>query len=495
MKITKEKCFFTEIHPYLITAAVIVISYAFFALVLGTGEGLVRALMLGGVALCGAYLFVQRLRKKTFDAESVILAVIIAGMVMRIGYMLYTPFTVRDYDIGTSDGTGHFGYMVRLFSEAALPDSMDYQFYHPPFQHIVQALVVKVFSWFQPGAELTSLFEAAKIVPCFASCALLWVCRSLCREVGLSGRASAVALSILAFHPAFYQLSSRVNNDALMLLFFMVSVLYTIRWYYRPSMKNILLIALAIGLSMMTKLSGGLAALFTAPVFLAVLAKRWCGKHAKGLASQFVAFGAVCMPLGLWYSVRNLILFGQPLGYVVRFADDSWLYCGDQSPVCRFLSFPLGQLFNPLYCRSGEDCNIWLYILKSSLFGEYSFDNNSWAAAVLIVLNLLLILISVAAMIYVMTRGKGVNGFVRFGLFGLWLVQMVAFFVFNLRYPFGCTMDFRYILPTTIVGAIYIGIALDRLKAKNKTVANGFFYIGVTAVALFGLASVLFYAA
>ena len=380
-----------------------------------------------------------------------------------------------------------------FFSEGALPDSIDYQFYHPPFQHIVQALVVKVFSWFQPGAAFASLFEAAKIVPCFASCALLWVCRSLCRELDLSKRASAIAICILAFHPAFYQLSSRVNNDALMLFFFMTSVLYTIRWYRRPTMKNILLIALSIGLSMMTKLSGCLVALFTAPVFLAVLVRKWREKQAKGIIGQFAAFAGVCAPLGLWYSVRNLILFGQPLGYVVRFADNSWLYCGDKSLICRFLSFPPGQIFNPLYCSSGEDCNIWLYVLKSSLFGEFSFDKNGWAAAALIVINLLLILASLAAMAYVMMRCKDTGKFARFGLFWLWLVQMAAFIVFNLRYPFGCTMDFRYIMPTAIVGAIYIGLALDHIKSRGKALSNVLFCVGVAAVALFGVASVLFY--
>jgi Dolichyl-phosphate-mannose-protein mannosyltransferase. len=270
------KDFFAGMSPYLVIVAAIVLSYVLFTLVLGADEGVVRVLMLVGVALSGVFLFVKRLSKRdALKAETFILAIIIAGMIMRIGYMLYTPFSVRDYDISTYDGNGHFAYMYRLFSEGALPSSNEYQLYHPPFQHIVQALVVKIFSLFQPNAELTSLFQAAKIVPCFASCAMLWVCRSFCEEVRLSKRAGAIVLSILAFHPAFYMLSSRVNNDALMLLFFMTSVLYTIRWYYRPTMKNILLIALCIGLSMMTKLSGCLAALFTAPVFIAVLIKKW----------------------------------------------------------------------------------------------------------------------------------------------------------------------------------------------------------------------------
>jgi hypothetical protein len=160
----------------------------------------------------------------------------------------------------------------------------------------------------------------------------------------------------------------------------------------------------------------------------------------------------------------------------------------------RFFSFPISQLFSPLYCRSGEDCNVWMYVLKSALFGEYSFDRNRGAADALVALNLLMILASLAAMAYVMLRCRETDNFARFGLFGIWLAQMACFLAFNLEYPFGCTMDFRYILPTAIIGAIYIGIALNHLNGKRKAVSGILCYAGIALIALFGLASVLFYA-
>jgi hypothetical protein len=245
---------------------------------------------------------------------------------------------------------------------------------------------------------------------------------------------------------------------------------------------------------MMTKLSGFLAAFFTAPVFIVAFIKKWREKHLKGIIGQFAAFGGVCVPLGLWYPIRNLILFGQPLGYVLKFPDSSWLYCGDKSLFSRFLFFPLDHVINPLYCSSGDDYNTWLYVLKSSLFGEYSFDRNSAIAAALIILNLLMILISVAAMIYVIVRRREINRFARFGLFWVWFVQMASFFAFNLEYAFGCTMDFRYIMSTAIVGAVYIGIALDYIKSKHKPATNRVYIAGCVAIALFSIASVLFYA-
>jgi|AGTN01.2.fsa_nt_gi hypothetical protein len=484
------------LRPYLVTAAVIVLSYILFSLILGVGESVARALMISGVLLCAVFFVVGCVSKRgASKTEALITALIAAGMVMRVGYMLYTSFTQRGHDIGAFDKTGHFAYMYQLFSAGTLPQSNEYQFYHPPFAHIVQALVVKVFSWFQPGADLTALFQAAKIVPCFASCALLVVVRSLCRETKLSGRATALAIAVVAFQPTFYIFSASVNNDPLMLLFFMIAVLYTIRWYDSPTMKNILVIALSIGLSMMTKLSGGMAALFTAPVFLMVLAKRWREKNAGAIFGQFAAFAGVCVPLGLWYPVRNLLRFDQAIGHVFTLSPASELYSGDYSFAQRFLSFPAGHLINPLYCEPYGDYNLWLYTLKCSVFGEFKFDWPEALAALLIVANLIVILVSLAAMVYVMLRCRETNKFIRFGLFWIWAVQLASFVLFNLQFPFGCTMDFRYIVPTAIVGAIYTGVALDHIKNKHKFASDALFIAGCAAIALFGVASVLFYAA
>ena len=49
-------------------------------------------------------------------------------------------------------------------------------------------------------------------------------------------------------------------------------------------------------------------------------------------------------------------------------------------------------------------------------------------------------------------------------------------------------------MPTAIVGALYIGIALDHIKAKRKAGANVLFWAGCVVIGLFCAASVLFYA-
>jgi hypothetical protein len=255
--------------PYVLTGFAVLLSYILLELILNVRGDMLQIIMLAGILIC-AVLFINNMIKKPCNTERVILAIMIAGIIMRIGYMLYTPYQFRGHDIGSMEDPGHLTYIYKIYSTWSLPGANTWQYYHPPFQHFVEAVVVKVFSFFQKGVPTVPLFEAAKIVPCFASSAVLWVCKRICEETQLSKRAAAIAIAVVAFHPTFYFKAADINNDTLMLLFYMTAILYTIRWYYRPNMKNILLTAVLIGVAMMAKFSGSTVAFFTGTVFLIV---------------------------------------------------------------------------------------------------------------------------------------------------------------------------------------------------------------------------------
>ena len=471
--------------PYLCAAAAAILGYILCINVFHLADKQIKVLMTGGLAICGLYAAIYGKSVSRLTA-----AILAAGFVLRIGYMLYTPYYIRAHDVASLNDPGHLSYIYNLFEHARLPQTNQYEFYQPPLQHIAQAAVVKAFSWFQPEKDFLAVVDASKLVPCFASCAVLVVSRRLCEALNLSDRAIAIAMAVLAFQPTFYVLSASINNDALTLLFFMTAVLYTVRWYHSQSIRHMLCIAVSMGLAMMTKLSGGTVLLFTAPVILIVLIKALKQHAAKKLWPQFAVFALVSAPLALWYPIRNYLLFGQPLNYIVNIGTDSPIYCGDRNIVERFLSLPLNELLSSVYCRPTEDCNIWIYTLKCSVFGEYTFKQPETLAAVLLLANLALILLSLAAMVYVLARGKDMDGLARFGMAGIWAAQLAAFVVFNGKYPFGCTMDFRYIMPTAIIGAIYIGLLLDRAGDKP---AKWLYGPGVVAVCIFSAASAVFY--
>ncbi|MFT9077123.1 glycosyltransferase family 39 protein [Ethanoligenens sp.] len=413
-----------------------------------------------------------------------------AGLVLRIGYMLYTPYALRGHDIGTFFGYQNAGYITTIFLKGQMPSTNIGMFYHPPVAFFLDAVVMKGYALLTPGKGLSAWMEAAKLVPGFASCALLVVCLRFFRELGLPRRAMLIAMPILAFQPTFFILSASINNDMLMIFFVGLSLLYTVKWYKQQTIKNILILAVVIALAITSKASGGLAALLTAGIFLMVLLRQ-VGQKRK-LFAQFSLFAMVCLPLGLWYAVRNRVLFGQSFGYVLPMSTEGPLYVGGHSLVSRFLSFPIHDLFTNPFCNPYGDYNLWIYLVKCSLFGEFSFDSARLFAAPLLVLNLILIVLSIAAMIWVL-RAKDMPRLSRFLLGGLWLLQMGSFLVFNFKYPFGCTMDFRYIVPTLIAGAGFMGLAADRMRRLYPEAARRVLPVVGCLIAAFAIVSALFY--
>lgn len=438
------------------------------------GNSAVRAAMLCCIAalavLCIILLILRRLNFQKGSA-----ALILAGIVMRFGYMLYTPYFIRGHDVGNIAQDGHAGYIWYIYQCFSLPDSYSGQFYHPPLNHILCAAVAHIYQSVTGTGNSDAIMESTRLVPCFASCALIMVCLRIFEELGLSKKATMLALSIIAFHPALVLLSASINNDILMILLFSVAFLYTVRWYRSPSMKNILILALAIAFAMLTKFSAALIAIFTAAVFII----KWLGCKDtplfKKIFLQFVAFAAVCVPLGMSYSIRNLILFGQPIGYVAQIGENSSLYVGGYSALERFFSFPVNELFSSFFGDVYDDYNLWIYVIKSSLFGEFTFSAPPAVTMLLILCNFCLIILSLAAMIIAIAKYKGESLFIRFGLPGLWFILMLSFVCFNIKYPFGCTMDFRYIVPTVFIGAALLGVFWSR-QSKSAHLLPIFFY-------------------
>ena len=425
-------------------------------------------LMLMTLAGCAAYL----VYKKKLTAETTVTLIILGGIILRWGYTMYTGPFVRAHDIGMNNesGVGHWGYLYQIM-HGHLPPSNEYQFYQPPLFYMLSAVFIRIGMFFTRASEWSGLLYLSQLLSCIASCVALIFCDMILKKLNAGGRVRVIAAMITAVYPAQILASARVNNDVLAFMFMVLALYFTLLWHKDQKLKYIIGIALSIGFGMMSKINCGLIALVTGPVMLYHFIKRIRMKNMddiKTIIIQFAVFAIICFPLGLWYPIRNYILFDQPLNFVHILGENSVVYTGDASFVEKWLHIPFLHFIERPYTDMAVDAGVFMLLIKTGVHGEFSYDGMSnllaWGLDYVHAALLLLVFVSV---IVVMFKYKTLDKTQKYSAFWVWLLMFASYIQFNFAYPYSCTADFRYMLLWQTVSAVFIAYFMDYCK-KNK---------------------------
>ena len=411
------------------------------------------------------------------------------GFCLKLYYVLVTSVYTRQHDVRSFGGdSGHAGYIEYLLFEHKLPDfdiRERWQFCHPPLHHAISALWIYVNeNIMQVGHNQAR--ESLQTLTLFYSVCIIISAYKIFRYFGLNGKALYIPLMIVSFHPAFILFSGSINNDTLSAALVMGAVVCTLKWYREQSLKNIMKIALCVGFAMMTKLSAATVAPPIALVFLIVFIKKFKEEWER-LLGQFVCFGIVCVPLGLWFGVRNYIKWKVPLMYVQKMDKSELQYIGNMPFLKRITDFSLHQYASPYEqwayldesraVQNYNEHNPLITIMKNSLFGEFinenCFHSGSYVNTVSNIffwLNVIIAGTAFVSMIVICFKKGAAKLTEKMFLVSFYIMMMASFYKTSADYPFTCTMNFRYITPTVIIGAAYIGLAL---KAINKETIGG----------------------
>ena len=408
---------------------------------------------------------------------AVILLIFLAGFLLRLNYAAKTDIYTRQHDIGRIGSSGHIGYIQYICENGRLPDfdvRTKWQFYHPPLHHAVATVWVKIQTLC--GAELYDAMMGVRWLTTLYSTLTMFVFYRLLRLLGHDGLSLYVPFALIAFHPTFIILAGSVNNDCLAVTLAFTAMYFAVRWYKTRGWGAIIGLGLSIGLAMLTKLSYWYLAPATAVMFLVVLIN---DKNKKRVVGQYCAFGAVCVPTGLFWSVRNLIGWGVPLNYVPLLSKDHEQYVGFRSFGERIFDV-LSSFKEDVYiCRgtmgnSFFEYNLAAAIIKSSVFGEFRLGTPA-SAWTLVISNAILICFTVAAAIWIFAKNIRPT-LLRSWFLLLWLTVMGSYVAFAFAYPHDCSMDFRYIVPSLGVGLVTVA---EYLRSGKCTPVK----IAVTAVA------------
>lgn len=445
-------------------------------------------LIAGGCA--AVMLFYSFAKTDRFRMQLDSLLIMGTGFFIKYGYVLYTSIYSRQHDVGYFGGEdSHAGYIDYLLNNHRLPDfdvREVWQFCHPPLHHGICALWIYISENIF-GVDYDRSRESLQTLTLFYSMCIIITSYKILRHFGLSGKALYAPLLIIAFHPAFIMFSGSINNDVLAAAFTMGAIYCALKWYDSPTVKNILKIALCIGLGMMTKLSAAVAAIPVALIFLIVFIREFRRSGGK-LLGQFCIFGAVCVPLALWFEIKNYILYRVPVTYVQEMDKSELQYIGDQSFLSRITDFSPKQfksvfeqwIWNGDPPQSYNEYNPIIAAMKNSLFGEYinesSFGQDKITVFICTVFFWLSVLLAALCLILgVMSlfRRCRMSGIHKLFFASFYITMMINFYKMSADYPFTCTMNFRYITPTVTVSALFMGIFMQSFeKSKGGVTAN-----------------------
>lgn len=384
------------------------------------------------------------------------------GILLRILRIYSFPWDMFQHDVNGE--FGHMDYIRYIANNNALPAVNTRQFYHPPLHHTIAALWLKINLFFK--IDEGKAIEGIQYLTAFYSTVTMIVSYKIFKIIGFKDKILLLSTSLIATAPTFIILASSLNNDILMIMFMFICIFYCIKWYQEPTINNIIILALSLGFGMMAKVNSVLVAVTIAILFLIKLIKS--GEFFNiDLWKQYLTFGFISIPLGMWHPIRNLIKCNQPFGYVLRFSEKSNLYVGNYSIKERFLSFDfINNVINNSKCRPIDEYNILTYTIKSSMLNEYLPNYKGDLIKLLLILNTIMIIFSLIAMIYVIVSVRE-QWIISVVMGTVWVVQVLSFIYFNIQYPFGCTMDFRYIVPTLLTGITFICMAVDNI-IKNR---------------------------
>ena len=399
-------------------------------------------------------------------AKHIITIIIILGILIRILYIIKTPITERQHDVYGIENQGHLGYIYRIYKTGRLPMTNGIQFYHPPLFHYIAAGWLRVETMI--GIGWNDALEGIQVLTLIFSSLIMIVTYKIIEETNFKDTFKILVVAMMAFHPTLILLSGCINNDILTVLLMFLIIWLLIKWHKETNIKNTIFLAITTGLCVMTKISGAIMAIPIMLVFMDRLIKTVIKERENTgkLFLLFAMFGIISLPIGLWHSIRNYILFNQHLGEVLLPA--SGLYIGNYSFNERFLTVSMKEL-TALFCTIPGDYNAIAYIIKCSLFGEFIIERINYIGYTLIVLNIVIIILSILAIItkYI-KHWKSNNEMLDSIVLSTWIIHIMSYVVLNMNYPYTCTMDFRYLVPTVFCGMYFIALFLDKISDSKK---------------------------
>ena len=416
-------------------------------------------------------------RGRRWNEYSATHAVLALGFVLGLIFVIQLHHLFSWHDLasysadfsGEAKPDGHLGYIAYLVEYGRLPTEDPHiegytVFYNPPLYHMLQAGFMKIN--LALGLPQDACVENLQIftLVCGVACAVVAV--DLLRYVGMKERGVRTGAMLMMTQPMLLILCATLNTDTLSILFCMLCFLFTARWLNTRSMKDIIGIALSLGLGMATKISNALLIPVLAFIFATAFFQNL--KSWKKYLRQYGAFLGFSVPEAVAWPLYHWIVYRMALNHVRLPAETINV---ERYTLWQRFGIPNGEVIRSLFYSGIRkvDHNVWMQTLKTSMYDEltlFELGTPMWYTAYLAmaVFAGLMVLSFILFIRFLVRKNPALPPMFK-GLTAGYGTLLVAYYVkFCYDYHYICSFNFRYILPILLLSAI--GLADYRSSAR-----------------------------
>lgn len=440
----------------------------------GLAESPVVFAILLGIALALVGLFIFSLLRNFGDpCRIALLITFLAGLMASL--QLHYLYSMHDLGTYYADEScvydGHLGmiyWFARMRGFPTMNPMTEYNsiLLHPPLYHIIAGCFAKVCH--KLGLSKNVVLENIQLVNLFFAQGTVLLTGELLRLFGLSSKRCAVGMLFVGLIPIIPLMAAVPNNDMLCYFLMLLCMIFVVRWIYEQRLFHICCIGLSLGGAMAAKLNAALLIPSVAVVFAVVFFKNI--KAWKKLLCQFAVFLLLSVPEAVAWPLFHRLAYQIPLN-AIRAPELPSL--ADISIWNRFF-LPHGACFeSPYYSMMPlQNSNTWLTLLKTFFLDEVQPTvpgTFGWQISyvLLVLVGLLLACGAVRAALYFCRKCR--KNAMPQGLIACFFllvagIGLISFVQFNVRYPFVCTANARYLL--YLLPVIGLGLALPRQRKQ-----------------------------
>jgi len=418
--------------------------------------------LMGATVFFLAYLWVLRHKGENILVDGIFSV----SFLLNLWYVLSSWGNVRQYDY--FNFFMHADYFIDndffIFSPKNYLQSVYFQ---PPLWGFMSGVVTKFMMLLGKAEE--SGFDFVRFISLFAMSGAGIIFWRLSQKFQFKDNIKLWLFTAFVFMPINAIMANLVNNDA-MVYFLMMALMYaTVLWYDDSSWQNSFIISGLLFVATMIKFSAlmmlpalGIVGLLKLLTVKKGTRLKICGEGAVMLLGAILGF-----VWGGFLLYHHLPLTPPPLNNEFQnmegFRLTERLFSLSQATV-PFADVRLKQ-FEP---------NVWLALVKTSLFGEWTWQGIIWGY-ILYGLGILSAVLFVISFFSLLTRPLGRDYTFNAFLIVLVFSVLTAWINFWLDYPYFCSVEFRYTVILMPAAFLWFGHYLTQKhlpKVINYTLAG-----------------------